>query len=308
MKNLLKDKAAFVIGLKVLGTFVLCLYLYSFVVAPDIFFLKRQNPKVTHMMKYRISQAKKMGHSYTPRFDYVPLSQMPQPLVQAVLIAEDGSFYTHGGFDLRALYDSVWNNLKRRKFAFGGSTISMQLAKNLYLSPKKSIFRKALESMITFRLERNLSKQRILELYLNYIEWGPGLYGANQASYYYFNKPLADLSREESVFLATMIPAPLSYSRLKDNPYLRERFIHVAYYMDLLHETPIDLNYRFPDVSDAQKQAEMENEPAIIFELPETLKTDFISTANVSGNMTPSLNIKTYPDTLPTLKFKSPLE
>lgn len=307
MKNLLKDKATSANALKVLGTLVLCLYLYSFVVAPDIFFLKKQNPGLTHMMKYRMTQAKKKDRDYVPRYDYVPYTQMSPYLIQAVLIAEDGSFYSHGGFDLRAIYDSFWNNLRRRKFAFGGSTITMQLAKNLYLSPKKSIFRKALESVITFRLERNLSKQRILDLYLNYIEWGPGLYGANQASYYYFNKPASELSKEEAVFLATMIPAPLSYGRLKDNPYLRERFIHVAYYMDLLHQTNIDLNYRFPDISDTQKQAELENE-TVEFELPQTLKIEMNTTANVSANPVTTLNIHSFPDALPTLKFKSPLE
>lgn len=312
MKNLLKDKATFVIVLKILGTLVLCLYLYSCVVAPDIFFLKNHNPELTQMMKYRIRQAKKANREYVPKYRFVPLNQMSPYLVQAVLIAEDGSFYSHGGFDLRAIYDSFGNNLKRRKFAFGGSTITMQLAKNLYLNPKKSIFRKALEAMITFRLERNLSKARILELYLNYIEWAPQQYGANYAAYYYFNKSVSELSKEEAVFLATMIPAPLSYGYLKDNPYLRERFIHVAYYMDLLHQTPIDLNYRFPDISDAQKQEETEIEPTIIFEMPQTLKIELNSTANVSANVTANatstLNIHSFPDALPTLKFKSPLQ
>lgn len=305
MKEIPKLKAASVIGLKILGTLVLCLYLYSFIVAPDIFFLKERNPKQTQMMKYRIAQAKKMGRDYSPRFDYRPLSQLPPHLVRAVLIAEDGSFYKHGGFDLRALYESVWSNLKRRKFAFGGSTISMQLAKNLYLSPKKSIFRKAIESVITFRLERNLSKARILELYLNYIEWGPGLYGANQASYYYFNKPVSEITSEEAVFLATMIPAPLSYSRLREKPYLRDRFIHVAYYMDLLHETPIDLNYRFPNLSESQKQAEIENQWP---ELHPKEEPQWDEQDNLWNVPAVTLNIDTYPESLPSLNFKSPLE
>lgn len=143
---------------------------------------------------------------------WTPLSNIPPSLQWSVIVAEDDTFYRHNGFNFSAMRDAFWENIKKRKPVRGGSTITQQLAKNLYLSKKKSLVRKLKEAVITRRLERTLSKNRILELYVNIIEWGPGVYGVGEASWYYFRKIPSDLNFYESVLLAAIIPSPRLYN------------------------------------------------------------------------------------------------
>ena len=143
---------------------------------------------------------------------WIPLDQIPLALQWAVVVAEDDTFYRHNGFNFSAMRDALWENVKRLKPARGGSTITQQLAKNLYLSRKKSLARKLKEAAIAWKLERHLSKNRILELYLNIIEWGPGVYGLEEASWHYFRKSPVDLDFFESVLLAAIIPSPTRYN------------------------------------------------------------------------------------------------
>lgn len=144
---------------------------------------------------------------------WVPLDRIDSTLVQAVLAHEDAAFYRHRGFAPWAIEDAVGRNLERGRFAFGASTISMQLAKNLFLSPRKTLARKLREVWATYWLENQLSKDEILALYMNVIEYGPGIYGIGEASRFYFDKTPADLEPAECVYLATVLPSPRRFHR-----------------------------------------------------------------------------------------------
>ena len=145
--------------------------------------------------------------------NWVPLSGISPFMIQAVLAHEDAAFFRHRGFAPWAIETALARNLRRGRFAFGASTITMQLAKNLYLSHEKTMDRKVSEAILTWWLERELSKSEILELYLNVIEYGPGVYGLRDAAHHYFRKSPARLTPAESVFLACILPAPRRYHR-----------------------------------------------------------------------------------------------
>ncbi len=140
--------------------------------------------------------------------DFIPFNSIPKSLISAVLISEDGSFFTHRGFSKRHIRDSIVQNMEAGRFVRGASTISMQLAKNLYLSGEKSMSRKFQETIITIALEQTLEKRRMLEIYLNIVEWGNNIYGIGQASRHYFGKAPSELLPEEAAFLATILPNP----------------------------------------------------------------------------------------------------
>lgn len=142
--------------------------------------------------------------------DYTPIDQISGYLQNAVLCSEDGDFYYHNGFNEKAFRKSIATNIREKKFKRGGSTISMQLVKNVFLTRNKTISRKLEEALTVWLIEnrRLCSKERMLEVYLNIIEWGPGIYGISQAAKYYFNKKPADLELAESIFLAMIIPRP----------------------------------------------------------------------------------------------------
>jgi monofunctional glycosyltransferase len=162
-------------------------------------------------------------------YEWVPLDRISPYLVHAVLLSEDAGFYYHHGVDFEELKVAVSRDLDAGRFAYGASTISQQLARNLYLSPSKNPFRKLAELLITRRLERKLGKRRILELYLNVVEWGDGVYGAEAASRAHFNKPAADLTPEEAAALAVALPSPRRYAPEKDGRYLaRQRRLVLA--------------------------------------------------------------------------------
>jgi monofunctional biosynthetic peptidoglycan transglycosylase len=185
--------------------------------------LKKEFPKEPSMMKYRREQFEREGKPFILRYYPVPLSKISPYLVKAVLIAEDDKFYRHEGFDWDALQKALEKNLKEGKIKYGGSTISQQLAKNLYLSPSKNPIRKIKEAILTVRLEKALSKRRILELYLSIAEWGPGVFGAEAASRYYFGKSALGLSPFEAVRLAAVLPNPLKYNPLSHEPFVEKR-------------------------------------------------------------------------------------
>jgi hypothetical protein len=142
--------------------------------------------------------------------DFVPYDQISPFLRAAVMTSEDGSFFYHNGFNPGAFRESIITNIKEKRFARGGSTISMQLVKNVFLSRNKTLARKIEEALIVWLIEsQNLvSKQRMYEVYLNIIEWGPGIYGINQASRFYFDKKPSEVNMEESIYLASIVPNP----------------------------------------------------------------------------------------------------
>lgn len=191
---------------------------------PDVSVLKKVNPKKTAMMKYREAEWKAEGKNYKIEQKWVPLRAISPYLVKAVLIGEDDKFWRHEGFDYEAMQKAIEKDIKAQKFKLGGSTISQQLAKNLFLSPSKNPIRKIREAIITWRMEKTLSKKRILELYLNVAEWGDkGIFGIEAAARHYYGKPASGLGPEEAVRLATVLPNPRKFNPLGDQRYVVNR-------------------------------------------------------------------------------------
>src|SRR4030043_81542 len=205
-----------------LSPLLLFFLLYSLLM-PDISKWKMENPKKTAFMEYREKQWKEKGRGINIHQIWVPLSDISPYLIKAVLIAEDDKFWGHEGFDYEAIRKAIERDLKAKRLKFGGSTLSQQLARNLYLSPGKSLLRKMSEALITWRMEKVLSKRRILELYLNVVEWGEGIFGIEAASRFYFGKPARDLNPEESARLAAVLPNPRKYRPTGNQPYVMNR-------------------------------------------------------------------------------------
>ncbi len=191
------------VGLLALG-FATAAYIY--LTLPDVRILRTQNPQTTAFIELRARQAEARGEPVVKNQRWVAYGRISSNLKRAVLVAEDSAFWQHDGVDYQQLKESMETNLERMEFARGASTITQQLAKNLYLSPSKNPMRKLRELLIARRLEAELSKQRILELYLNVIEWGNGIYGAEAAARSYFGKSAGELTPRESALLAASIP------------------------------------------------------------------------------------------------------
>ncbi|MCB0356361.1 MAG: transglycosylase domain-containing protein [Bdellovibrionales bacterium] len=151
---------------------------------------------------------------------FVKLEDVSEHLLNAILVAEDISFFHHHGFDIFEIKESFLTNLKKFRFARGGSTITQQMIKNVYLSQEKSLSRKVQEAILTFKVENTTSKKRIFELYLNAIEFGKEIYGIKSASYFYFNKSPLHLNILESAFLAFLLPNPKKYMSSYENKVL----------------------------------------------------------------------------------------
>jgi monofunctional biosynthetic peptidoglycan transglycosylase len=190
---------------------------------PDLSKLKKENPKKTALMEYREKTLKEKGKKYRVDQRWVPYSKISPYLIKAVLIAEDDKFWNHEGFDSEAIQKAIEKDLKAKKFKFGGSTITQQLARNLFLSPEKTMIRKFSEAVITWRMEKVLSKKRILELYLNVAEWGEGIFGAEAAARHHFGKSSSELNPEEAARLAAILPNPRRYRPMGDQRYVINR-------------------------------------------------------------------------------------
>jgi monofunctional biosynthetic peptidoglycan transglycosylase len=233
--------------------FVVVIYPFTFNVSQ----YRTKNPEMTAMMKFRIKQWEKQDKKITIKYRFVPLSQISPYLIKAVLIAEDDKFYHHEGFDLEGLKKALEKDLKNKKFKYGGSTISQQLAKNLFLSPRKSLIRKLQEAVLTIRIEKLLTKKRILELYLNVAEWGPGIFGAEAAANYYFGKSAKDLSPWESALLAAVLPRPLKYSPSNPSPYVQRRASKILYIMKrrgIISEEYTEVEKETQDITESAQQ------------------------------------------------------
>ena len=218
-----------VIGLCLSVVAVLLLWL---IVMPDVSALRTTNPTVTALMEARQAQAEAQGRSVGRHWKWVSLSRISPYLRQAVVAAEDASFFTHEGFDWEGIKDAALYNLEAGEFKRGGSTITQQLAKNLYLSSERSLFRKARETLITRALEQHLTKERILELYLNIAEWGQGIYGAEAAARHHFKKPSRDLTSDEAAWLAAILPSPRRYDPLRKTTFLTRRHERILRLID----------------------------------------------------------------------------
>ena len=196
---------------------------YAYLSAPDVRPLRTSNPTTTAFMELRAREAEAHGEPVKRDQRWVPYSRISSNVKRAVIVTEDSAFWTHGGIDYDELRDAMQTDWERKEFARGASTITQQLAKNLYLSPSKNPMRKLEEVIIARRLEAELSKQRILELYLNVIEWGDGIWGIEAAARRYFRKSAADLSAPEAALLAAAIANPRLMDPGHPSPRLRRR-------------------------------------------------------------------------------------
>ena len=185
---------------------------YAYLSVPDVRPLKTINPATTAFIELRDREAQARGQQPKRVMRWVRYSRISRDLKRAVLLAEDSAFWTHEGVDFEQLQDSIELDWRRGRFARGASTITQQLAKNLYLSPSRNPLRKFRELILARRLEAELTKARILELYLNVIEWGDGIYGVEAAARTYFHESAAELDPQEAALLAGAIINPRIYS------------------------------------------------------------------------------------------------
>jgi monofunctional glycosyltransferase len=185
--------------------------------------LKTKNPGETAFMREQREQAERDRKPFKIVQRWIPLTRISKDAVSAVIVSEDGTFWSNSGFDWFEFRESIEKNVKEGRAARGASTITQQLVKNLFLSSSKNPLRKLKEWVLTWYMDQKLSKQRILELYLNVIEWGRGIYGIEAASEIYFGKPASALTREEGARLAAVIPSPRRLRVDNTTKYLQRR-------------------------------------------------------------------------------------
>ena len=178
---------------------------------PDVGGLATRNPHSTAFIDRHRAQERAQGRDGRVAWTWIPYAAISPNLKRAVVVAEDIGFFSHRGFDLSELRSAVERAIEGHEMPRGASTITQQLAKNLWLSPSRNPLRKLKEALLTWQLERRLSKRRILELYLNVAQLGPGVYGAEAASRRYFGKPASALSEEEAAQLAAGLPSPRTW-------------------------------------------------------------------------------------------------
>jgi monofunctional biosynthetic peptidoglycan transglycosylase len=209
--------------LKVIIFIVLVIFtvdICRYFIYPDIGELKKTNPIPSAFMELKMKQWEEEGKKKEIVQKWVNIKQISPYLIKAVLISEDDKFYAHEGFDIEAIESAIEKNIKSGQFSFGGSTISQQLSKNLYLTPSKNPIRKIKEAIITWRIEKELSKTRILEIYLNVAQWGDNIFGIEAAAKHYFGKSASNLTAMEASRLAAVLPNPVLY-----NPTSNRKFV-----------------------------------------------------------------------------------
>ncbi|MSO35477.1 MAG: monofunctional biosynthetic peptidoglycan transglycosylase [Acidobacteria bacterium] len=219
-RSIAKRLFRFLVALAAVGFAYLA---YVYLTLPDVRWLAATNPTTTAFMELRIREAADAGRKFQIRHRWVPYHQISANLRRAVIVTEDAAFYDHDGIDLTELKASLEKNWEEGQFLRGGSTITQQLAKNLYLSPTRNPMRKVKELLIARRLEAALGKRRIFEIYLNMIEWGDGIFGCEAAARAYFGGPCASLGVEQAALLAGAIINPREHSPAKPTRRLLRR-------------------------------------------------------------------------------------
>ncbi|HEX6005113.1 MAG TPA: monofunctional biosynthetic peptidoglycan transglycosylase [Burkholderiales bacterium] len=202
---------------------LVALTLVQFWFAVHIWYWSRHNPEMTAFMAHRLEKMREDNPRAELRHRWVPYPRISVHLKRAIVAAEDAKFLDHGGFDWDAMQKAYERNLHRGKIVAGGSTISQQLAKNLFLSSDRSWWRKAQEALITLMIETIMTKRRILEIYLNVIEWGDGVFGAEAAARYHYGGTAAGLNAAQAARLASMVPSPRRYGPGQTTAYLQRR-------------------------------------------------------------------------------------
>jgi monofunctional biosynthetic peptidoglycan transglycosylase len=192
-------------------------------IAAELLWWRTHNPRTTAFMEQGLERLREKNPKAQLRHSWVPYEKISVHLKRAAIAAEDQKFLDHEGFDWEEMEKALDANQRRGRVRRGASTISQQLAKNLFLSGQRSYLRKAEEALITLLEEMILSKRRILEIYLNVIEWGDGVYGAEAAAQHYFGLSAADLQPEQAAWLAAIIPSPRRYDRRRESRFLESR-------------------------------------------------------------------------------------
>lgn len=216
------------VGIAVIGLVALIGWACVEVARIDVQALAQHAPERTALMRQREREARAAGRPYAERHHWVAYERIAPALRRAVLVAEDDAFFSHDGLDWNEIKASAAKNWRSRRFARGGSTITQQLAKNLWLGTERTPTRKFKELLLALRLERTLGKKRIFELYLNSIEWGEGVYGIDAAAHRWFNTTAAALSTRQSVRLAAVIINPRRYSPVAPDRRIGKRTRMIA--------------------------------------------------------------------------------
>lgn len=218
-----------------LGTLALALIGVQLWFLAHIVYWSEFQPAATAFMEQRLEGLRAANPRARLHHEWVPYERISAHLKRAVVAGEDARFIEHEGFDWGAIQEAMAKNEKQGRVVMGASTISQQLAKNLFLSGSRTWLRKAEEAAITWMLERTMSKRRILELYLNVAEWGEGLFGAEAAARHHFDVPAAALSVEQAAWLAAILPSPRRYARGRLTPYLESRISTIQSRMGAVH-------------------------------------------------------------------------
>ena len=207
------------------GTLVLvvAVLLYQLWIFAHVWWWVDHNPSTSSFMDARLSTLQNQNPDAELRHQWAPYDRISIHLKRALIAAEDSKFLAHEGFDWEGIQKAYEKNLKKGKIVAGGSTISQQLAKNLFLSGSRTPWRKAQEAIITLMLEKTMSKRRILEIYMNVIEWGNGVFGAEAAARYYYRATAASLTQVQSAKLAAMVPNPRYYDKHRAARGLQKR-------------------------------------------------------------------------------------
>lgn len=201
---------------RIVGALLLLLLLYQLWIFAHIAWWVKHNPSTSAFMDQRLLVMQSKRPDAELRHEWVPYAKISNNLKRAMIASEDAKFVDHEGFDWEGIQKAYEKNLKKGKIVAGGSTISQQLAKNLFLSTKRTPWRKAEEVLITVMLEQMMTKQRIFEIYLNVIEWGNGVFGAEAAARYYYRVSAAQLSAAQAAKLAAMVPNPRYYDQHRE--------------------------------------------------------------------------------------------
>ncbi|MBI5193987.1 MAG: monofunctional biosynthetic peptidoglycan transglycosylase [Nitrospirae bacterium] len=242
-------------------TSLIILSVFLWITFPDVSALKKTNPEKTSMMKLREAEWTVKGSKRKIFHAWVPYSRISPYLVKAVIIAEDDKFWRHEGFDYEAIQKALEKDIKAGKFKAGGSTISQQLAKNLYLTPGKNPIRKIKEALITWRLEKALSKKRIIELYLNVVEWGDGVFGAEAAARHHFGKSAIELTPLEAARLAVVLPNPRRFIASGDQNYVNKR-------ANVIYNIMVKRGIVIPEFEELSAESSSTTEPAVPESVP----------------------------------------
>lgn len=209
--------------LKLLGLVVALCIAYELWIFAQVWWWSTHNPRSTAFMEQGLGRLRERDPRASLQHAWVPYNRISTHLKRAVIASEDAKFADHEGFDWEAIEKAYEKNLQKGRIVAGGSTISQQLAKNLFLSGERSPLRKGQEAIITLMLESVMSKRRILEIYLNVIEWGNGVFGAEAAARHYFGTSAANVGPGEAAWLAAIVPNPKFYDGRRNTPWIQRK-------------------------------------------------------------------------------------